>query len=215
METNISFNELVEINKINIDKYNEYMYYLKSIFRTAFENILNLEVIKKDDEIVLEIQYRDMKKINYFNIVRSIDEDIITINGKNDLELHKKIIGSYNYIFEDLKRFCDDNEFMERQFIKIEKDDVSYIINILPNIIMLNYKQNKKELNLSYDKMHYKCAEYNNLYKFINNSNSYDIQTNNRYSKNEINQILNEKIISIDNLPDYLKQTDKKLIKQR
>ena len=214
MENRISFNELVDLNKGNMDKYNEYMTYLKSIFRTMSRKIEKVNVFKNKESIILEIEYNEEGKIFYLDIVKSYNSNYIRVNGSRNKEMETIIESMCHYIFEDLKQFCDNNQFMQKTVIEDKIDDNNkYVISILPNIITFAYKNNEKLVNISYDRINSKLDMNKiNTQKLINHSNTYNINEAENIDREHIKSLLNYKIVDINKVPAYLQNNNNKTL---
>ena len=120
-----------------------------------------------------------------------------------------------HYIFEDLKQFCDNNQFMQKTVIEDKIDDNNkYVISILPNIITFAYKNNEKLVNISYDRINSKLDMNKiNTQKLINRSNTYNINEAENIDREHIKSLLNYKIVDINKVPTYLQNNNKTLSK--
>ena len=215
MENNkISINKLINLNEDNIKNYNEYISFLRTIFRGFFSNIKKLDIIKTNRGIVLEIfRLDDNEKESYIDIIDSKDIKCMIVDGKVDEEKSNIIFSELRYVFEDIKKFCKENKFMN--IYTIFQDDVS--IGIYPNLLLVKYNNNNKKLIISYDGTDMKLSKKDAgaQSRFFYSGKSFDIYENNNMNYNDIKNILNTNFIDCDNIPSYLMKKKKKLLKTK
>ncbi len=213
MEEKINFNELVNLCKDDMIKYNEYMDYLKSVLKNTIKNIREINIAKIQNYIVMVIEYIYDNKICFLETKREIKNNKKSIYNNDKYNFGDPYFNIHCNIFSDIERFIEDNEFMNGHKIIEKYRDGECIIDILPSMISLYYKKDsEKLLSLSYRNSHSK--KYNNEdQKIIDSLNTYSLHVKENILDFEINELLNAKIIDKDELPSYICEKNKQLKK--
>ena len=208
----LSFRDLITLNLKNITNYNMYMTYLGSLFYRTIGKVDKVNILKSNTGIVVEIEYNENKERKYLDVLISSKRDKAILNGEYNKELSDKICLENKSIFDDIVRYCSDNDFMNINKIILNKNNKEYVINIYPNSMMLTYKDKFSTFTLSHD------SYLNNLpdsaTKIKLDSVELYIHELENTSIKYISDVINERVIDYDNMPSCLKDNSKMFIKK-
>ena len=213
----ISINELIDLNKKNMEKYNNYMNYLKDVFRSRITKIKSVNILNfnsESEKLIIEIENinKQDNTINFINIIKDGDNVDVLISDEKR-EILKNQLLKNNSIIDDTLRFCNDNEFMNSSVVKTEYNNKEISVSIHPDMIMFDY-DNIKFYYKSNDHTFRPIYRYHvPTTKVRNKKNIYEVVDNN-FNNEEFNNLLNSKIIDIEKLPNYIKNKEKTLTKR-
>ena len=223
MDNKISINELVDLNKKNIEAYNIYMQYLKDVFRKYVSQIKAVNVVVFDEtnnKLGIEVEHADIyeNKINYIDIIKVGDNIEVIVTDKNKQYLKEKIKKD-NQILNDIFKFCKDNEFMKTKNARGCMDDKKVLIDLHPDVIVFNYEDGGDKFKFLYELNEhvFRTSKRDDIVaiKIKNRGNVYYVIPNENFNSRKFDEVLNLKIIDKNDLPEHLNKSTKTLTKKR